>query len=171
MNLLFQKYATKRNLIALIILTVLCNMSLALYFGNFTAPILDTFMYYSADQAYEAIGEYGEDLEQRYIQGTLMLDFIYPVIYCLMLAFALFRLGGSAKVATFPLGILPFDYLENISIIYLINKLPARYDLIAGMAGIFTLIKWSLVIICLLGIILLVILRFYNRRNGSKIYQ
>ncbi|WP_158861563.1 hypothetical protein [Lunatibacter salilacus] len=168
MNSLFQKYATRRNLSVLLILTVLFNVLFLLYFGDFEEPILDTYTYYSAGEAYEAIESYGEYDRQKYIRGTLMLDFIYPIIYCLMLAFAIYRLNGSGKIAAVPLWIIPVDYLENSLIIFLISKFPIRYEVLAGIAGIFTLTKWVMVVICLLGILVLFFSRVIIKKRETQ---
>lgn len=168
MKSLFEQYATKRNLSLVLILAVLFNVLLLLYFRNFDVPILDTYMFYTSDEAYEAIGDYGSYKRQRYIIGTLMLDFIYPIFYCLMLAFGLFRLQGSVKLAIFPLFILPVDYLENLSIIFLLRKFPVRYDGVAEMAGIFTLTKWLMVLVSLIGIIALILFRVFKKRRMEK---
>ncbi|HSI76492.1 MAG TPA: hypothetical protein VK957_11365 [Lunatimonas sp.] len=166
MKSLFQKYATRRNLLILLILVVIFNGLFLLYFGKFKEPILDTYIYYSAVDAYEAIESYGENDRQRYIKGTLILDFVYPIIYCLMLAFAIFRLQGSIRLAMVPLWILPIDYFENSLIILLISKFPIRYEVLAGIAGIFTLTKWVMVVLCLLGILMLFFSRVFNLRSG-----
>nr|MBI1232252.1 hypothetical protein [Cytophagales bacterium] len=168
MTSLMQKYATKRNLVLLIILTVLSNISLGLYFIDFHAPILDTVPYYSAEYAYEAIGAYGEAYKKTYIRGTLLLDFIYPIIYCLMLAFALCRVQKSVSLAFFPFLILPVDYLENILLIFLVSEHPETYLFLAGFAGLVTLTKWSMVLISLSVIIFFLVLRFFKGRSKGK---
>lgn len=165
MRSLFQIYATRSNLFILLILVVLCNVLLLLYFGDFEEPILDTYIYYSGAEAYDAIGSYGEYDRQRYIKGTLMLDFIYPIFYCFMLAFAAFRIQGSVRLAMIPLWILPIDYLENSLIIFLVSRFPIRYDILASMAGILTLTKWAMVVICLLGILALFFSRIFSQKS------
>ncbi len=153
MNTLFQRFATRRNLFVLLIIVVIFNALFLLYFGNFKEPILDTYIYYSSAEAYDAIEGYGEFERQRYIKGTLMLDF------------ALFRLQGSIRVAMFPLWILPIDYLENSVIIFLLSRFPKRHDILAGVAGILTLTKWSMVVICLLGILMLFFYRVFYKKG------
>jgi hypothetical protein len=164
-----QKYATKRNIVLLLLLTVLFNISLGLYFIDFHAPILDTVPYYSAEFAYEAIGMYGEAYKQTYITGTLLLDFVYPIVYCLMLAFALIRLQKSVAIASFPLFILPVDYLENTLLIFLVSEHPETYLFLAGLAGIITLTKWSMVAISVSVIIFYLVLRFFKGGGKAKI--
>lgn len=165
MKFLFQKLATKRNLILLFILTVLCNVSLALYFGNFNEPILDTYLYYSADEAYEAISNFGDYFRQRYIWGTILLDFIYPVIYCLLLSISLFRLKANAKFGILPMWIIPVDYLENVTIIFLLSQFPKKHEVLASMAGVFTSVKWLMVFACLLSIIILFLYRYLKGKR------
>ena len=172
MKSLFQQYATKKNLIVLLILTVLCNISLALYFGSFEKPILDTHIYYTATEAYEVIGSYEAYHRQRYVFGTLLLDFIYPVIYCLMLSVALYRIVHKVELALLPLLILPIDYLENISLILMVSKLPERNEMLASIVGVFTLIKWLMVIGTLLGIIVLLLYkRFKSKREKDSLTE
>ena len=165
MRTLLEKYATRRNLFILLILVILCNVSLLVYYWDFDEPILDTYIYYSTGEAYKAIENYGEYDRQRYIRGTLMLDFVYPIIYCLMLAFAIFRLNESIRVSIAPLCILPIDYLENVLIIFMISKFPTRYDVAASVAGIMTLTKWTLVAMCLLGILVLFFARIFSKKS------
>lgn len=164
MNSLFQKYATKRNLIALAILTVTCNVLLLLYFGDFEESPLDTYVYYTASEAYKAIDNYGVYNRGRYIRGTILLDFIYPIIYSLMLSFSLFRLKVRAGLAILPLWIIPMDYLENVTIIFLLSQFPQRYVVLASIAGVVTSMKWLMVVMTLLSIIIL----FVYRRTAGR---
>lgn len=161
---MFQQFATKRNLVVLFLLTVLCNVLMALYFGDLTEQVLDTYLYYSASEAYEAMEKYGDYKRQRYIQGTILLDFIYPVIYCLLLSFSLFRLKVNARRAILPWWILLVDYLENGIIIFLLSRFPVRYEGLAGIAGVVTLIKWLMVIASILSLIILFFVGFYRRK-------
>lgn len=168
MNSLFQKYATRRNFIVLVILVLACNVSLALFFGDFEESPLDTYLYYTADRAYEAIDNYGVHGRERYIRGTILLDFIYPIIYSLMLSFALFRLRVRAGLAILPLWIILMDYLENAAVIFLLSQYPQRHILLASIAGVFTLIKWLMVIVALLSIIILFVYRRTKGKQGNN---
>jgi len=85
---------------------------------------------------------YGQQGRITYIRSTLLLDYIYPWIYSLMLSFIIFRVSGRAIISAIPFLILVLDYLENTLIIALLWQYPREYHALASIAGIITMAKW-----------------------------
>jgi hypothetical protein len=151
-----KKYSTTRNIISLLILWILFNIGFFIAFTNLDGQLLDLKLYYNAAEAQEMIHSYGSDGRTIYINGILWLDYLYPIVYSLLLIFIIFRLGSNTKLSVIPLPAIIFDYLENSSIVWMLYKYPETYS-IGNISGIFTLLKWSFVIISILVIIVLVI--------------
>lgn len=164
MHRFFSSYATRSNLLLLVALTILNNVSLVWFFRDFPDPILDTFLFYTDEEAYAIIENYGAEYRNMYIRGTLLLDFVYPVVYCLMLAFGIFRLSKHAGWASFPLWILPVDYLENGTLIFLLSQYPEEYRLIASAVGFVTCTKWTMVMASVLFILRALWVRYIMKR-------
>ncbi len=130
------------------------------------ARSLDTEIAYNADDAYEIIGNYTDNMRQRYILGEITLDLVFPVIYTFLFSFLIFFLYKNATLALFPFLQMIFDYLENTSIVIMLSAWPNKIMWLATATSIFSMIKWALVgitsLIVLAGTIRFVILR--NRK-------
>lgn len=151
-----KKHSTTRNIISLVLLWILFNIGFFIAFTNLDEQLLDLKLYYNAAEAQEMIHSYGFDGRTIYINGILLLDYLYPIVYSLLLIFIIFRLGSNIKLSVIPLPAIIFDYLENSSIVWMLYKYPETYG-IGNISGIFTLLKWSFVIISILLIIVLLI--------------
>ncbi|WP_209330879.1 hypothetical protein [Lunatimonas salinarum] len=158
------RYATPTLLILSLVLVVANNLALLWFFRNFPEPILDTYLFYTADEAYAIFEQYGTYYRAMYIRGTLLLDFLYPVFYCLMLSFAIFRVSRHMGWALFPLWILPVDYLENATLIYLLIAYPTEYRWLATGVGFVTCAKWAMVMTSILFIVRALWMRYILKR-------
>lgn len=152
------RLARHARLPVLIVLTALVVLFyLALFPGMIAASpalqqtgMLDTRLSYSPAEAYQALEAYGPTGRAQYVRTTALLDFVFPVIYGLLLGLLAAR--GLARafpgkprmgwLALLPLAALLFDWLENGSVLALLLTYPQRLDGLAAAAGVFTLLKW-----------------------------
>lgn len=166
-----RKYAVLKNMVLLGVLVILFNIIMGYAFGRIEVDILDVQVYYSSEEAYNFISAYGEEGRARYINTTLLLDYIYPWFYSLLLSFIVFRLSGKYKLSLLPFAILTLDYAENTFVVILLASYPARLASLAAAAGIFTFTKWLMVWVCLAVIVWLgikmAIETFQKRKNLS----
>ncbi|MCC5938397.1 MAG: hypothetical protein JJU34_14055 [Lunatimonas sp.] len=164
MKKIVSRYATPANLVLLVILVVVNNLALIWFFRNFPEPILDTYLFYTAEEAYAIIEAYGAYYRAMYIRGTLLLDFMYPVWYTLMLSFGIYRASGQAGWALFPLWILPLDYVENGTLIYLLTQYPTEHLFLASAVGFITCAKWAMVLTSVLFILRALLMRYIIKK-------
>lgn len=111
--------------------------------------LLDANFHYTAEQAYATIDAYGEQGRQYYLSVVAPTDIVIPIIYSLFLsvaityifrrAFAPARLLHMFSLAPFAIAIA--DYSENIAIVTLLLRYPARLEAVATLAGYFTSAK------------------------------
>lgn len=112
--------------------------------------MLDTRLSYSPAKAYQALEAYGPAGRAQYVRTTALLDFLFPVVYGLLLSLLAARglacaFPGAPRVgwlALLPFAALLFDWLENGCILALLLSYPRQLDGLAGAAGAFTLLKW-----------------------------
>lgn len=117
----------------------------------------------------ESLGEAGRNV---YLFQQLPVDFIYPGLfafsYSLLLTW-LFAKSFEVNSRIFSLALIPalgglFDYLENISIIVLINSFPNISQNLVGIASTFTLLKSAFTtvffILLFVGFILFAVRKF-----------
>jgi hypothetical protein len=168
MNKWLQKHSTTRNIIYLVLAFILFNPAFQYAFKSLEADILDIQLFYTAEKAYSLIEAYGEQGRITYIKGTLILDYIYPWIYSLMLSLIIFRLSGKAVASAIPFLILILDYLENTFIISLLWFYPREFHALATIAGIITLAKWLLAATSLTIIIYYLTLKAFSHLTRKK---
>ncbi len=137
---------TKTSIIILfIVFFLLFNLGFIVIFNQLDAGILDGQLFYTADKAYQVIGSYGHTGRETYIRGTLALDFIYPLVYSVMLSLLLFKATKDQILSSLPFVILLLDYFENITLLTVVFNFPERIDSVATIAGFITLLKWFMV--------------------------
>jgi len=118
---------------------------------------LDLRPFYTAQQAFTAMGHYGEAGRALY-RGFLATDFVFIPVYSLGFALLLTRLlraltgegSGWMRLNLLPLVIGLFDVVENLSILSLLAEYPHPPAIIGTLAGIATLCKWLLTALALL---------------------
>jgi hypothetical protein len=124
--------------------------------------VLDLQLGYTPDKAYDMVAAYGEQGRQLYAMVEIIADTFYPLIYtlffCLLISFIYQKttqVGTKLRLINLvPLLSMGFDYLENSCILTLLLTFPNRYNVVAQIGSVFTLLKWgSLVLV--LGVVLL----------------
>lgn len=123
--------------------------------------VLDTEVYYGVDRANEIISGYPPLVKQKVIFFARVYDTIFPVIYVTIFISAITLLmqrlvTGHSKWKL--LNLLPIlagvaDLLENAFIVILIQQHPNITEAMVQRAAIFTLLKWGLIIVCILIVI------------------
>lgn len=171
-----QKLANGRSLLALFALSLLFNLVLfplsAKMAGEQPGSSLDVHFFYTPEQARENISQHSEASRQIAIVTHLTLDTIYPLLYAFLFgALILFLLrplaaehSAAQKLVYLPFAILIADFIENAGIVAMFSLYPAWYPGLARATGIFTTLKWLLVLVTLVTIAGLIVLRRVKRR-------
>lgn len=119
--------------------------------GSTASP--DTSIYYTKSELYQIAEEYGLEGRMFYIDSRITFDIIWPIIYTIFLISGISWIADKVilegswvrKFNLVPLGGLLFDFLENISNMIIMFRYPTPTDLLASLAGYFTVLKWVLV--------------------------
>ena len=119
---------------------------------------IDLQFFYTPEKVYSMISAYGEAGRTSYRTFELTGDILYPIVYTLFFSLSitwLFKRGFAAGSKMQGLNVVPFgawlfDLLENLGIVGMLSVYPSTPALLAWLAAIFTLIKWSLAIASLL---------------------
>ncbi|MCJ7718188.1 MAG: hypothetical protein MUO54_16940, partial [Anaerolineales bacterium] len=127
--------------------------------GSSTAP--DTSLYYSAEDLYKMVENYGPEGRRAYISARWTFDLIFPLVYVSFLAMGIswfskqliFTSKAWNLVNLLPLlsGIL--DYLENSATSLVMYLYPIQLMSAAFLASIFTLLKWVSIFLSFVGYI------------------
>jgi len=104
---------------------------------------LDLEIFYTSDEAYAKINRFTPEIRESYRMGLMVSDMLYPLVYGALFSFLIFRLWQNEKLVIFPLAILLFDVIENISIINVLILFPEKSHFWGSLAGISTAIKWT----------------------------
>ena len=123
--------------------------------------ILDVRLGYHADEAYNALTAFGEEGRQYYLRMLIWADSIYPILYGVLLILSLSYILNKVSARNSPMRIwnlLPidavlFDYTENISMIYMLRVFPDYAGNAASIASVAGIIKWGIVVVCLVMIL------------------
>jgi hypothetical protein len=107
---------------------------------------LDLKFSYTGQEAYALIEGYGEVGRNQYLTALIYLDFAYPIIYSLLFSLILFRLFQSYRLAQLPFLVLLADYLENLGTILMLSQYPEKFFMVGNVSGMFTTLKWILLI-------------------------
>lgn len=113
----------------------------------------DTSLFYSAQDLYAFAEAYGEQGRGAYVRTRWTFDLIFPFVYGFTLVVTISWITRRAfpkgtwwqKANLLPLLGVLFDFLENASASIVMLRYPARSDVIAWLAPVFTLLKWMLV--------------------------
>lgn len=130
-------------------------------------PMLDTRFWYTPQQAYEAIAQYSPEARQTAITTHLTVDFVYPLVYGLLLSLLLLVVYRRApavqqsQLALFPWRAVFADLFENIGLVVMFAIYPSQFSLLAWLTTIFTALKWIQLgfsfLALLIGVLLLVL--------------
>lgn len=119
--------------------------------GDTASP--DLSLYYNPSQLHQMAAGYGEMGRKAYIKARFTFDLVYPLVYAVFLALAISCLlayllpAGNAwrRLNLLPVCAALFDFLENIAASLVMVSYPEPLFGVAGLAGIFTLVKWLLI--------------------------
>lgn len=104
---------------------------------------------YSFVQAMELLQALGSDGRHAYLTVQLPIDFVYPGLFAVSYAILLiwvFKKVCAQDSNLYWLACVPvlaglFDYLENVSIIMMINRFPELSEGLVSLASGFTIVK------------------------------
>lgn len=121
--------------------------------------LLDLMPFYTAQEAYAAMSNYGPAGRELYLR-FLRADFIFIPIYSLGFAFLMTRTvravcderSAWSWLNVLPVGIGLFDCMENLSIFGVLSLYPAVYEVLGALAGISTLFKHIFTLLTLLAL-------------------
>jgi len=123
-------------------------------------PIIDLQMTYNPENVKSIVSMYSGKAKEAYILNSAIVDTIYPMAYVCFFGILLSLVFYKWKIRPWflwlnvlPVGILIFDYLENIMIISMLKTYPANIDTLAMCCSFFTMVKWSLA-----GVVILLLL-------------
>lgn len=159
----YYRRSTLKGVILFVILYLLMAIVMGLLPENGTNPPFDLkFFGYDESYALTFLGELTPEQRQTYIRFLLSYDLIYPLIYGNILIVILSYLSRMNKIGIFnltPLLIIIFDYIENSCSLYSTYNFPTIHSHIVQIGSIFTILKWALVLTCILAIFYLLILQ------------
>jgi hypothetical protein len=113
----------------------------------------DLSFYYTGNELNHMAEDYGEAGRKAYVRARFSFDILWPLVYTFFLCTSLSWLAKRGFPADSPwqqVDLIPifgalFDLLENLSTSAVMINYPHLLPVIAGLAGFFTLIKWTLV--------------------------
>jgi hypothetical protein len=125
---------------------------------NSGLSILDLRFGYSAKSVFELFDKIGHIGCSNYLKFTASVDMAYPFVYGLFLSLFIsflfekaFRKNYEFRMLNLiPLLIVVADYVENFSIIILLNQHPILSENLVKIASNATLIKWGAVVFSIL---------------------
>jgi hypothetical protein len=134
---------------------------------------------FTADDLYTRLTAFGEEGRAIYLRAELV-DLVYPLVYgfffAFLIALAARRLLRDDSLwrllCLLPLAATALDYLENACFFTVLLRWPARLDLVAQLASIFNLGKWScfavVVPTTVLGLVALAVVAVRGRRASPS---
>lgn len=136
--------------------------------------LLDTRLYYSVQEAFTAMGRYGNEGRAVY-RRFLCADFIFAPTYGIFFALLFSRLsmalfGSSSRwqrVNLAPIGIALADMAENTFLFLLLQMYPGQHIFIGSLAGIATLAKWALTASALVCMVIAAALLLARRLSNT----
>lgn len=132
-----------------------------------TDLVLDLKFGYSAREAYSILESMGPEVRQAYLKCLLIFDLPYMVIYTLLFIQLFNFLFKDNRIQVFTLGILIFDFLENLTIFSMIQIFPDYSSFLGFSASFFTSAKWIFVaLVITLSIVGAVFKIFSKKRQG-----
>ena len=115
--------------------------------GKPVGPIDLTFGF-NPTRTLQMVADYGPEARAYYARTELTTDLIYPIVYSFLLAVILTMLFRNkpykpfAWVTLLPFASLVFDYLENATIVTMLNTYPNQSVSMAVPCEVFKLLKW-----------------------------
>jgi len=115
--------------------------------GKTIGPI-DLTMGFAPQKTLQMVAEYSDEARAYYTTVETTLDIVYPIVYTLLLGIILSLLYRNKPYKPFGcVNLLPFislvaDYLENTTIVMMLNSYPKQSIVVATLCEIFKLVKW-----------------------------
>ncbi|MCY7356838.1 MAG: hypothetical protein LH609_05100 [Rudanella sp.] len=115
--------------------------------GKPVGPIDLTFGF-NPNRTRQMVANYGPEARAYYTRTELTTDLIYPIVYSFLLAVVLTMLFRNkpykpfAWVMLLPFASLIFDYLENATIVTMLQTYPDESIGVAVLCELFKLAKW-----------------------------
>jgi len=177
-----QRIASGKVLLAIAIPTIIVYLTMLSYTipkveqhasGMKVLDLLPTGYSFSyAIELLDALGKKGRD---AYKYQQLPLDFIYPGLFavsgCLLLSLIFIKTQNSNSRLLYlyfiPVAAGVFDYLENISIFYMLCSYPNVTETLVTFASVMTIFKSTLTMVFFLLLLLGVVL-LLKRKLGSR---
>ena len=132
--------------------------------------VIDLTWGYDPPKTLQMIANYSPEGRSYYATTEMTIDIVYPIVYAFLFGIILTMLYQHTTwkwVHLLPFVMMLFDFMENISIIYLLKTFPLQSQLFATICEICKLLKWiSFVILILILIIglLRLLFRFINKK-------
>lgn len=113
----------------------------------------DLSFYYTGADLFRMAESYGEEGREAYVHQRFTFDLAWPLVYTFFLVTSIswlaqrgFESSTPWQAANLvPIFALLFDLLENLSTSLVMIYYPRLLTVLAGAAGFFTLVKWTLV--------------------------
>lgn len=183
MKQLIQRHATGRkvfflfvttNIIYAVMIFITIPKVMAFAGGMKLLDMLPTG--YNADYVTILFSKLGVEGRHAYLWNQLPVDMIYPglfaISYCLLMAFLLQKIERLSSpmyyLCLLPLGAGIADYLENFTIIYMLNVYPKIGEISMIFSNAFTLTKsmlTSLYFLCLIIVMAMTFLFWMRKRR------
>lgn len=149
-----EKLTSLRNILFAMAVIVAINLLFPVVFKGLEGRIPDTRIWYNSEKVYGILESFSQNEKKQYTKGILLLDYIYPLAYALLLIMLLKRVKSANIFLLFPMAAAIFDFLENTSILIMVKQLPAKLSLLGNLSGYFTLAKWASVAVAVSAIVL-----------------
>lgn len=170
----FQFISTTRNLWLSFVLTALFVVVIFPYLSAGVESLDVRLDGYSHAEVMAALEGYGADGRWRYIWISLILDTIFPLLYCSLYAGLIYRF--APREALKPLAYLPligglFDLGENVQIVTMLAQFPEISVTQVEWANRFTLTKFAFsrlsMVLAALALCYGVVKWAYNKKSGT----
>ncbi len=162
------KYARPLTILLFFVLVILFEIVFTVFLGpsfleiTNETDLLDMTMFYSAEQAYEMVGQYGPD-GRDYYNYIQIVDFFFPVVYALFFALLITYLLQRRnwlethwrRLALIPLVAGLCDWLENAGIFIMLRRYPVSFDIAAQMTNMVCILKFGLIGLSMLVVLVL----------------
>lgn len=137
-----KKLTSSRNILFALALVMAINLLFSIAFKGLEGRIPDTRIWYNSEKVYMLLESFSLSEKQQYTKGILLLDYLYPIVYGLLLIMLLERVKSAKVFFLFPVAAAIFDFLENTSVLIMLTQLPAKLSFLGNLSGYFTLLKW-----------------------------
>ncbi len=133
----------------------------------------DTQLFYTSDWLYQLARDLGEEGRRFYIISRLRFDILWPLVFTgfffVLISLLYKHVTGKKYYLLIPLMGLVFDYLENLFVSIVFAFYPIELTSIAVLAGIFTLMKWTMITmttaLIVIGLGLFIIKTMLNKKE------